>query len=140
MLFGCSSILMVHFLTYVIHFPLVSPVHLDSYITSYLFAQGSLTALMMEEARNSETSVNTYLTTRQYIPEDYELHWQEMSENFAYKYLCSYLKGYLTCRKILRHRADGFFHLRKKSCYEFYGPKNVSSSNGIEPANLESSV
>jgi hypothetical protein len=31
-------------------------------------------ALMMEAARASETSVDIYLTTRQYIPEDYELH------------------------------------------------------------------
>jgi hypothetical protein len=29
---------------------------------------------MMEAARASETSVDIYLTTRQYIPEDYELH------------------------------------------------------------------
>jgi hypothetical protein len=31
-------------------------------------------ALMMEEARIFETSVDVYLTTRQYIPEDSELH------------------------------------------------------------------
>jgi hypothetical protein len=29
---------------------------------------------MMEAARTSETSVDIQLTTRQYIPEDYELH------------------------------------------------------------------
>jgi hypothetical protein len=29
---------------------------------------------MMEAARTSETSVDIYLTTRQYIPEDSELH------------------------------------------------------------------
>jgi len=58
----------------VTHSPLVSPVHLDSYIISYLFAQGSLIALMMEAARTSETSVNINLTTRQYIPEDSKIH------------------------------------------------------------------
>jgi hypothetical protein len=42
--------------------------------TNYLFAQGSLIALMMEAARTSETSVDIDLTTRQYIPEDSELH------------------------------------------------------------------
>jgi phage tail sheath gpL-like len=38
----------------------------------YLFAQGSLIALMIEAASTSETSVDIYLTTRQYIPEDSE--------------------------------------------------------------------
>jgi hypothetical protein len=47
---------------------------MDSYITSYLFAQGSLITLMMEAARTFETSVIIYLNTRQYIPEDSELH------------------------------------------------------------------
>jgi hypothetical protein len=58
----------------VTHSPLVSPVHLDSHVTSILFVQGSLIALMMEVVRTSETSVNTYLTTWQYIPEDSKLH------------------------------------------------------------------
>jgi hypothetical protein len=31
-------------------------------------------ALMMEAVRTSEISVNIYLTTRQYIPEDSKLH------------------------------------------------------------------
>jgi hypothetical protein len=31
-------------------------------------------ALMMEAVRTSETSVNIYLTTQQYIPEDSKLH------------------------------------------------------------------
>jgi phage tail sheath gpL-like len=53
---------------HITHSRLVSPVHLDSYITSYLFGQGSLFALMMEAIRTCETSVNIYLTTRQYIP------------------------------------------------------------------------
>jgi hypothetical protein len=34
----------------------------------------SIIALMMEAVRTSETSVNIYLTTRQYIREDSELH------------------------------------------------------------------
>jgi hypothetical protein len=34
----------------------------------------SLITLMMEAVRTSETSVDIYLTTRQYIPEDSELH------------------------------------------------------------------
>jgi hypothetical protein len=36
--------------------------------------QGSSIALMMEAARTSEASVDIYLTTRQYIPEDSELY------------------------------------------------------------------
>jgi hypothetical protein len=39
----------------------------------YSVLLGSLIALMMEAARTSETLVNIYLTTRQYIPEDSEL-------------------------------------------------------------------
>jgi hypothetical protein len=58
----------------VTHSPLVSPVHLDSYITCSPSARGSLIALMMEAVLTSETSVNIYLTTRQYIPEDSKLH------------------------------------------------------------------
>jgi hypothetical protein len=34
----------------------------------------SVIALMMEAARTSETLVDIYLTTRQYIPEDSESH------------------------------------------------------------------
>jgi hypothetical protein len=33
---------------------------------------------MMEAVRTSETSVNIYLTTRQYIPEDSKLHTSKM--------------------------------------------------------------
>jgi hypothetical protein len=55
------------------HSTLISPVHLDSYITCYPFARGSLIALMMEAVRTSEMSVNIYLTTRQHIPEDSKL-------------------------------------------------------------------
>jgi hypothetical protein len=45
-----------------------------SFITSVPFALDSLTALMMEAARTSETSVDIQLRTRLYIPEDSELH------------------------------------------------------------------
>jgi hypothetical protein len=62
-----------HFFTYRHPFPIGQPIPLDSYITSYLFTQGSLIALMMEAARTSETSVDIDLTTRQYIPGDSEL-------------------------------------------------------------------
>jgi hypothetical protein len=34
----------------------------------------SLITLMMEAARTSESSADIQLRTRQYIPEDYELH------------------------------------------------------------------
>jgi hypothetical protein len=61
---------LAHFLTYCYPFAIGQPVQLDSYITSYLFAQGSLIALMMEAVCTSEMSVNVYLTTQQYIPED----------------------------------------------------------------------
>jgi hypothetical protein len=67
----------------VTHSKLVSPVHLDSYITSYLFARGSLIALMMEAVRTYETSVSIYLTTWQYSPEDSKLH-TSRRENFKY--------------------------------------------------------
>jgi hypothetical protein len=36
--------------------------------------EAALIALMMEAARTSETSVDIQLITRQYIPEDSELH------------------------------------------------------------------
>jgi hypothetical protein len=65
---------LAHLLAYRYPFPIRQPVPLDSYIASYLFALGSLIALMMEASRTSETSVDIDLTTRQYIPEDSELH------------------------------------------------------------------
>jgi len=39
-----------------------------------LHHQASFITLMMEVVRTSETSVNNYLTTRHYIPEDSKLH------------------------------------------------------------------
>jgi hypothetical protein len=62
------------FLTYRHPFLIGQSSPLDSYITSYLLAQGSFIALMMEAACNSETSVDIDLTTQQYIPEDSALH------------------------------------------------------------------
>jgi hypothetical protein len=53
---------------------LSSPIPHWSTQSSYLFAQGSLIALMKEAVSTSETSVSIYLTTRQYIPEDTKLH------------------------------------------------------------------
>jgi hypothetical protein len=62
-----------HFLIYRHPLPVGQPIPLDSDIASYLFALGSLIALMMEAARTSETSVDIGMTTWQYIPEDSEL-------------------------------------------------------------------
>jgi hypothetical protein len=50
-----------------------------------------LIALMTEAARTSETSVDIQLRTRQYIPEDSELH---MAKSFSSFFLES---GPLTC-------------------------------------------
>jgi hypothetical protein len=55
-------------------FPVAQLSPLDSYTTSDPFALGSLIYLMMEAARTSEMSVDIQLRTRQYIPEDSELH------------------------------------------------------------------
>jgi hypothetical protein len=41
---------------------------------SKILAASIIIALMMEAARTSETSVEIQLRTRQYIPEDSELH------------------------------------------------------------------
>jgi hypothetical protein len=41
---------------------------------AYFRMSGVQLALMMEAARTSVTSVDIYLTARQYIPEDSELH------------------------------------------------------------------
>jgi hypothetical protein len=48
----------------------------------------SIIALMMEAARTSETSVNIYLTTRQYIPEDSELHTRRRENLKSHKKKC----------------------------------------------------
>jgi hypothetical protein len=65
------------------HSPLVSPVFLDSYITCYPFAHGSLITLLMEAVRSSETLVNISLTTRQYIPENSK-RYTRRRENLKY--------------------------------------------------------
>jgi hypothetical protein len=65
---------LAHFLAYRHPFPIGQLVPLDSYITSYIFALGSLVALIIEAARTSEKSVDIELTTPQYVSEDPELH------------------------------------------------------------------
>jgi hypothetical protein len=65
---------LARFLAYRHSFPIGQLSPLDSYITSDPFALGSLITLMMETASTSETSVDIRLRTRQYMPEDSELH------------------------------------------------------------------
>jgi hypothetical protein len=47
----------------------------------------SVIALMMEAALTSETSVNIQLRTRQYIPEDSELHTRRRENLKSHSYL-----------------------------------------------------
>jgi hypothetical protein len=55
--------------------------------------------------------------------------------NFVYQYLV-YLKGYLTCRKIL-HGADGFISPPKEVVLRIHiALKNPFLSSGLEPANI----
>jgi hypothetical protein len=51
----------------------------------------AIIALMMEAARTSETSVDIHLRTRQYMPEDSELHTRrrENLKSHIYKLLCT---------------------------------------------------
>jgi hypothetical protein len=62
------------FLAYRHSFPIGQLSPLDSYITSYPFTLRSHITLMIGAARTSETSVDIQLRTRQYVPEDSELH------------------------------------------------------------------
>jgi hypothetical protein len=58
------------------------------------------------------------------------------SENFAYQYL-KYLKGSLTCRKILRHGTSGFTSHPKEDVLQiFITPKNPLSRLGLNPRPL----
>jgi hypothetical protein len=60
-----------------------------------------------------------------------------MSVNFDHEVSLSYFNGSLTCRKILRHGADGFTSSPKELVLRiFIDLKNTSSSAGCEPANL----
>jgi hypothetical protein len=55
------------------------------------------------------------------------------------KYLFYTSQDSLTCRKMLRHVADGFtFALKKGVLREFYRSLKLSSSVGFKPANLGS--
>jgi hypothetical protein len=50
-------------------------------------------------------------------------------------------KGSFTCRKILRHGADGFTSPPREGVLRiFIALKNPSPSAGFEPANLESNI
>jgi hypothetical protein len=49
-------------------------------------------ALMMEAARTSETSVDFQLKTRQYIPEDSELHTRRRENFKSHKFLHLYVR------------------------------------------------
>jgi hypothetical protein len=79
---------------------------------------------MMEAARTSETSVDIQLRTRQYIPEDSELHTRRR-ENLKSHIACSYLKhlkGSLTRREML-HGASGFTsHPKEGVLRDFHRP------------------
>jgi hypothetical protein len=58
------------------------------------------------------------------------------NENFAYQYL-KYLKGSLTCRKILRHGTSGFISYPKEGVLRiFNGLKNPSPLPGFNPLPL----
>jgi len=58
------------------------------------------------------------------------------SENFAYQYL-KYLKGSLTCRKILRHGTSGFTSHPKEGVLRiFIALKNPSPLPGLNPRPL----
>jgi hypothetical protein len=66
--------------------------------------------------------------------------WREMAVNFAYEVSLSCSAGFLTCRKIIRHGADGFTSTPKEVVLRiFIAFNNPSSSAGFEPANLMSS-
>jgi hypothetical protein len=59
-----------------------------------------------------------------------------MSENFAYQHL-KYLKGSLTCRKILRHETSGFVSHPKEGVLRiFIALKNPSPRPGLNPRPL----
>jgi hypothetical protein len=62
-----------------------------------------------------------------------------MAMNFAQDVSLSYFKGHLTCRKILRHGADGFTSpLKEVVRRSSIAIKNPSSSTGFEPMDLGS--
>jgi hypothetical protein len=63
---------LAHFLTYRHPFTIGQPSPLGL-LYNLLPFRARLIALMTEAVRTSETSVNIYLTTWQYIPEDYKL-------------------------------------------------------------------
>jgi hypothetical protein len=58
-------------------------------------------------------------------------------ENLAYNIFLSYFKGFLSCRKILRHGADSFTFPPKEGVLPiFIALKNTSPSAGSEPVNF----
>jgi hypothetical protein len=62
-----------------------------------------------------------------------------MALKFADEVSLSYFAGFLTCRKILRHGADGFTSPPKEVVLRiFIILKNSSSSHGFEHENLAS--
>jgi hypothetical protein len=62
-----------------------------------------------------------------------------MAAEFCMPVSLSYLNGSLTCRKILRHGADGFTSPPKEAVLRiFIDFKNPSLLAGFEPANLGS--
>jgi hypothetical protein len=69
-----THIPLARLLAYCHSFPIGQLSPLDSCITSDPFALDSFIALIMVAARTSETSVDIQLRTRQYIPDDSELH------------------------------------------------------------------
>jgi hypothetical protein len=63
---------------------------------------------MIEAARTSETSVDIYLTTRQYIPEDSELHTRRRENLKSHMFLRMFIKfdtSFSDVRIIIKNKA-----------------------------------
>jgi hypothetical protein len=74
-------------------------------------------ALMMEEARTSETSVEIHLRTRLYMPEDSELHTRRR-ENLKVHLTMLYLHCYTTCARVTMEIVSNAFALLNTSQYK----------------------
>jgi hypothetical protein len=114
---------LAHFLTYCHPFPIGqgSPLGLLHNLLSF---RGSLIALMMEAICTSETSVNIYLTTWQYIPEEPKLHTRRRENLKSHMYLSISYRS-LTCRKTLRHGTNGFCSPLAKVVLQILSPLKV---------------
>jgi hypothetical protein len=110
--------------------------HQRDYCSSLGWMWAWITVVMMQAGDNSWLAHHSSLAVLPSETSGASRRSGRRSKNFAYQYL-KYIKGYLTCRKILRHGANGFTSHPKEGVLRiFIALKNPSPRPSLNPRPL----